>query len=97
MFVSTDNFEFKGFAPSDELRSYCKEIYSLMEDKAPSESTKKAFLVKTNSGYEGLLRITSASGVFEADGKKQELKSLVDDLYKKMSLKILDWSKNRWD
>ena len=95
MLLAMDNFEFKGFDPSDELKRYCKEIYSRMEDKAPSESTKKAFVIKTKSGYEGVLRITSASGVFKADSKKQELKSLIDELYKKMSLQILDWSKSR--
>ena len=95
MIFSLDNFEFKGFDPSNELRRYCKEMYSRMEDKAPSESTKKAFIVKTNTGYKGVLRITSASGIFEADSKQQELKSLIDELYKKMSLQILDWSKKR--
>lgn len=95
MMFNLDNFEFKGFDPSNEVKRYCKELHSRMEDKAPSESTKKAFIVKTSTGYRGILRITSASGVFEADSKKEELKSLIDELYKKMSLQILDWSKKR--
>ncbi len=92
---SNDNFIFKGFDPSDDLKVYCKEIYSRVEGKAPSESTKIAFISKTNKGYEGSFRVTSASGIFKAKSKNTEAKSLIDELYKKMSLQILDWSKTR--
>ena len=90
-----DNFEFKGFHPSDDLKVYCKEVYCRVEDKAPSESTKIAFISKTHKGYEGSFRVTSASGVFKANSKNKEAKSLIDELYKKMSLQILDWSNTR--
>ena len=95
MNFSGDNFVFKGFDPSDDLKVYCKEVYSLVEDKAPSESTKTASISKTNKGYEGSFRIASASGIFTADSKNREAKSLIDELYKKMSLQILDWNKTR--
>lgn len=92
---NTDNFVFRGFDPSDDLKVYCKEVYSRVEDKAPSESRKIAFITKTNKGYEGSFRITSASGIFKANSKNAEAKSLIDELYKKMSLQILDWNKTR--
>lgn len=92
---SGDNFIFKGFSPSDDLKGYCKEVYSRVEDKAPSESTKTAFISKTNKGYEGSFHIASASGVFTANSKNREAKSLIDELYQKMSLQILDWHKTR--
>ena len=95
MNFNSDNFVFKGFNPSDDLKVYCKEVYSLVEDKAPSESRKIAFITKTNKGYEGSFRITSASGIFKANSKNKEAKSLIDELYKKMSLQILDWNKTR--
>ena len=91
----SDNFIFKGFSPSDDLKVYCKEVYSRVEERAPSESRKIAFISKTNRGYEGSFRITSASGIFKANSKNREAKSLIDELYKKMSLQILDWSKAR--
>ena len=91
----TDNFVFKGFDPSDDLKVYCKEVYSRVEGKAPSESKKIALITKTNKGYEGSFRITSASGIFKVNSKNTEAKSLIDELYKKMSLQILDWSKTR--
>ena len=90
-----DNFVFKGFDPTDDLKLYCKEVYSLVEDKAPSESTKTAFIIKTTKGYEGVFRVTSASGIFKANSKHAKPKPLIDELYKKMSLQILDWKNNR--
>ena len=95
MNLSKDNFVFKGFDPSDDLRVYGKEMYSRLEDKSPSESTKIAFISKTRKGYEGTFRITSASGVFKADSANRSAVSLIDELYKKMSLQILDWSQTR--
>ena len=92
---SGDNFVFKGFDPSDDLKVYCKEVYHRVEDRAPSESTKIAYISKTNKGYEGTFRITSASGIFKANLKSTEAKSLIDKLYKEMSLQILDWNKTR--
>ncbi len=93
--VNKDNFIFEGFRPSDELKIYGKEIYSRVEDKAPSESTKIAFISKTHRGYEGSFRIASAVGVFKANSKNSQPKLLIDELYKKMSLQILAWNKNR--
>ncbi len=95
MFINKDNFVFNGFDPSDEFKVYCKDVYTRVEDKAPSESTKIAFISKTNTGYEGTFHITSASRVFRVKSKKQEAKSLIDELYKKMSLQILDWNQSR--
>ena len=96
MYLVKDNFIFNGFDPSSDLKLYCKEVYSLVEDKAPSESTKTAFITKTSTGYEGVLRVTSASGVFKANSSHIEPKSLIDELYKKMSLQILDWKNSRY-
>ena len=93
--INADNFIFEGFKPSDELKIYGKEVYSRVEGKAPSESTKVAFISKTNAGYKGSFRITSASGVFKANSKNTEPKTLIDELYKKVSSQILHWNKTR--
>ena len=95
MNFSGDNFIFKGFDPSDDLKVYGKEVYSRVENKAPSESKKIAFISKTTKGYEGSFRITSASGIFKANSENRSPISLIDELYKKMSLQILDWKKTR--
>ena len=93
--ISTDNFIFEGFNPSDELKIYGKEVYSRVEDKAPSESIKIAFISKTQGGYEGSFRIASASGIFKANSTHSKAKPLIDELYKKMSVQIVAWNKNR--
>ena len=92
---SSDNFVFKGFDPSDDLKIYCKEVYCLIEGKAPSESKKTACISKTNTGYEGSVRVSSASGLFKANSESPSAKSLIDELYQKMSLQFLDWSQTR--
>ena len=92
---NSDNFEFKGFNPSDDLKIYGKEVYCLIEGKAPSESKKTAFISKTNKGYEGSVRVSSASGLFKANSENRSAKSLIDELYQKMSLQFLDWSQTR--
>ncbi len=93
--LNKDNFVFKGFDPSEDLKIHGKEVYSRVEDKAPSESTKIAFINKTHKGYEGTFRVTSASGIFKVNSENRSAISLIDELYKKMSLQILDWSKTR--
>ena len=93
--ISNDNFVFKGFQPSSELKLYGKEVYSRVEGKAPSESKKVAFISKTNEGYMGSFRIASASGIFKANSRHIQPKPLIDELYRKMSSQILDWNKNR--
>ena len=95
MIFSGDNFIFKGFSPSDDLRVYGKEVYSRVENKAPGEAKKKAFISKTTKGYEGSFRIASAAGVFKVDSENRSAISLMDELYIKMSLQILDWKKTR--
>ena len=93
--ISTDNFIFEGFNPSNELKIYGKEVYSRVEGKAPSESIKLAFISKTHGGYEGSFRIASASGIFKAQSKGTQVRSLIDELYKEMSTQILAWNKTR--
>ena len=92
---NTDNFQFKGFYPSDKLRTYCKEIYSLVEDKAPSDGILSASIKKTNSGYEGFFKVASAYRIFKVDSKSVEPFSLIEELNKKIELHILDWHDSR--
>ena len=95
MYLGKDNFIFNGFDPSKDLKLYGKEVYSLVEDKAPSQSTKTAYITKTKAGYEGVLHVTSSVGIFKANSQHREAKPLIDELYKKMSLQILDWKNSR--
>ena len=92
---SQSNFTFKGFDPKSDLKSYCKQVYCRVEDKSPSESSKVAFVVKTKDGYEGLIRVVSASGTFMVTSVHKNPDYLVDDLYSQFSEKISLWIKNR--
>ena len=90
-----DNFEFNGFEPNVELKRRCQEIYCLMEDRAPSESTKQAIITKVTWGYKANLKITSASCMFEVSVRDREPSHLINELYRKFSAEILNWNRSR--
>ena len=90
------NFEFEGFEPNAQLKQSCAEIYELVENRAPSESSKQVCIKKTLFGnYKGNLKITSASCIFEVSSEKKEPEQLMKDLYKKFTFEILNWNKKR--
>ena len=90
-----DNFSFKGFNPTSDLRWYCKQVYCRVENRSPSEASKVAFVIKTKNGYEGLIRVVSASGTFMVTSSKTKPTHLIDDLYSQFSQKISMWSQER--
>ena len=90
-----DNFEFNGFEPNPELWRQCQEIYSLVEDRAPSESIKQVSITKVSWGYKANLKVTSASCIFEVSAREREPSHLVNELYRKFSAEILNWSRSR--
>ncbi|MDE0151156.1 MAG: hypothetical protein OXK80_01490 [Bdellovibrionales bacterium] len=95
-FLNEDNFVFKGFDPTSFLKSYCKQVYSSVEDKSPSEATKVAWVVRTKDGhYKGVIRVVSASVSFFVTSTNKEPRHLIDDLYSQFSDKIAVWNRNR--
>ena len=92
---SKDNFIFKGFEPSRFLSSYCKQIYCLIEEKAPCNSRKTATILKSKKGYEGSIRIVSDSCTFLVTSMQSEPRMVVKDLYAQFTQKISYWIKNR--
>ena len=89
------NFTFEGFNPSSDLKSYCKQIFCRVEDRSPSSSVKAATLVKTDDGYEGVIRVVSASGTFFVTSSSKKPDHLIEDLYSKFSQQISSWSRSR--
>ncbi len=94
--LDEDNFIFKGFNPTSVLKSYCKQIYSSVEDKSPSEAIKVAWVLRTEDGkYTGVIRVVSASVSFFITSTNREPRHLIDDLYSQFSNKITVWNRNR--
>lgn len=89
------NFQFIGFEPTDDLKTYSKEIFWLVEDKAPSQSAKSASLSKTENSYSAHIKIHSSSGVFEADANDPDAKICIDQVYEKTKVLLKDWAKSR--
>ena len=91
-----DNFIFKGFEPNRFLNAYCKQVYCLVEEKAPCNSTKTASLCKVNNTFEGTIRIVSDSScTFLVTSSKAEPRMVVEDLYAQFAQKISHWIENR--
>lgn len=94
-FRDLDNFDFKGFSPTSDLKSYCKQVYYRVENRSPSMASKVAFVIKTKEGYEGLIRVVSSSGAFVVTSSKKKPTHLIDDLYSQFSQKISLWNRQR--
>ena len=90
-----DNFQFKGFVPTQSLKEKCSCIYENVENYSPSEAIKEARLVKYNQNYLGELKITSETCIFTVTSRENDPGLSVDDLYKKFRRKMLVWSKSR--
>lgn len=59
-------FEFFGFEPNNEMKSFAKEILGHVVGDSPSDANSVAQLTKTHRGFEGLLKVTSIAGTFVA-------------------------------
>ena len=60
----SDNFQFIGFEPTNELKTYSKEVFWLMEDRAPSQSAMTAIVSKIENSYHTKVKIHCSSGVW---------------------------------
>ncbi len=92
---SKDNFIFKDFEPNRFLKAYCKQVYCLVEERAPSDATKIALLYRVRTGFEGSVRIVSESCTFFITSIHSEPRLVVDDLYTQFTQKIFHWIQNR--
>ena len=88
-------FKFEGFEPSLELQAKAKEVLWHVEEKAPSESFHHAVLKKTKSGYEGLIKVSSQVGVFEAKLSDASPETVLDNLYRKIKKDLSLWKRER--
>lgn len=91
----TDNFLFEGFDPSQDLRSYCKDIYTLIEGDSPSESSKQACICKSTTGYKGTVKVVFASGSFVVESLDKELTTMLDKLKIQFLLQVSSWRQTR--
>lgn len=89
------NFVFEGFEPSSDLMTYSKEIFWLIEDKSPSQSAKSAVLKRNSGSYEAHVKISSASGIFEASATNENPENCIEDVYLKVKSLMRTWAKNR--
>ncbi|RME18261.1 MAG: hypothetical protein D6797_00785 [Bdellovibrio sp.] len=88
-------FQFEGFEPSPELKTFAKEVLWRAENRAPSQSSVRAKLIKTGSGFIAKMKFASPVGHFSAETQKENPKEALNHLYKKIKAKFQDWKKSR--
>ena len=89
------NFDFINFEPENELKTFSKEVYWLMEERAPSRAAKNATITKADDGYTSSIKIISTSGTFEAEASSSDPKESINKTYEKMKALLKTWSENR--
>ncbi len=89
------NFQFIGFEPTDDLKTYSKEIFWLVEDKAPSQSAQSARLSKVDDTFSAHIKIHSSSGVFEADANDPDARVCIEQVYAKTKSLLKTWARSR--
>ena len=93
---SENNFKFRGFNPSPQLKKITESFYQMIENRSPSDSKTEAVITKRDGFYEAKLCICSASSCsFQIESQdKNELRS-INDLQEKFLRRILAWSQNK--
>lgn len=89
------NFQFIGFEPTDDLKTFSKEIFWLVEDRAPSQSAKSASLSKVDDNYAAHIKIHSSSGIFEVDANNADARVCIEQVYAKAKDLLKEWAKSR--
>ena len=89
------NFKFVGFEPANELKTLAKQIYWLVEEKSPSQAAKTGLLTKVHEGFQARFKISSSSGIFEAEACGDNAQLCLEELYGKMKSVLKAWSSSR--
>ena len=89
------NFKFINFEPENDLKTFSKEIYWLVEERAPSRAAKVASCEFGKSGFISRIKIVCTSGTFEAQSQAVDARESIDIAYKKIKGVLKTWSDNR--
>ncbi|NQY99505.1 MAG: hypothetical protein HRT45_02425 [Bdellovibrionales bacterium] len=86
------NFEFINFDPANDLKTFSKEVFWLVEEKAPSQAAKVAKIEKAGDEYRSEIKIVSSSGTFQADYASGDPQASIEGAYLKIKDLLKSWS-----
>src|SRR4051812_34727345 len=90
-----EQFKFKNFEPSEEVRNFANRTLHQILDLLPGESHFGASLAKVGNAFEGLIEVISTAGVFKEKTSHEDPRTLLDVLSSKIKEKIATWHQKR--
>ena len=87
--------EFKGFAPTQELKKLTKGAINRILGEAPSDAASVVKLVKTHAGFEAVMKVSSLAGTFLAHATEADPISAVERLIERVDGQIANWKQAR--
>lgn len=91
----TETIEFIDFEPPASLTDQAAEKLARVSSESPSDSNTRAFLKKTQTGFEGRLQISSAAGTFLADEIGEDPAEVIEALSHKVRSQLETWKAER--
>ncbi len=93
--ANLNEFEFIDFSPTNSVATIAKERLRRLFGESPSDSSARALLKRTASGFEGRLVIVSAAGRFFAEVIGDDPVSVVNSLVGRIANQLVDWRRAR--
>lgn len=90
------NFEFVGFDPEYEVRSFITSVADRLHSLAPSDSFMKVTMKKGGNAVEASCRIASKAGVFVAETMCSSPVAAIHQLESKIIQQLNEWKKHRF-
>ena len=87
--------EFKGFEPTQELKKLAKGTISRVLGGSPSDAASVIKLVKTASGFEAVMKVSSLAGTFLAQATAADPVSAIERILGKIEGQLETWKRSR--
>lgn len=91
MDMAMDKVEFAGFEPDHSLKGTISRTLDVILGSAPSDSEPRALLSRTKEGFRGMLRLSSAQGIFSVEATGRDAFEMMTRLKDRMSEQIGSW------
>ena len=88
--------KFKGFEPSNEVRSALDILLGELYRKSPSQSFLKATFTLTGDIFEGVIKVTSKAGEFVVKATDEQFKRVGEKLTEGLGGQLEKWRKIRF-
>jgi hypothetical protein len=89
--------KFRGFEPTQDVRSMIYILLNELHLKAPSQSFFSATFTLTNGIFEGAIKISSSAENFAVKAADATINGLRHQLFDKVGTQLKEWKKTRFE